>query len=144
MLEINKIVDPTESEEDKKDREKLFEYVTNEITDNHKLLAKLSGVEEAVKAGWPNLMKGIYSITVTIDKKTLEGLKSRHLTLALVRNVNVDGQTRSGNIVLATKDLNLKQTFTWAEMYEVFATEVPFIVSDAFSFFDISLIQLLE
>ena len=73
-----------------------------------------------------------YSITVNIDDKTLEGLKSLKRTLALVRDLNVDGQLQNGNIVLATteaKDLKTSQKFTWEETYEVYATQVGFKVS---------------
>lgn len=44
-------------------------------------------VEEVVKTGWPNLTKGFCSITATSIKKTLEALKSKHITLGPARNV---------------------------------------------------------
>jgi len=139
VLEINKVDYGTGNTKDKVDRKKLFHYVEAEIEDsyNRRLEGELSQVEKDLKAAWPNLMKGIYptnvySVTVTIDDTTLNNLKGLNHTLALVRDVNIDGQTQNGNVVLATTeagDLKTSQTFTWEETYEVYATQVGFNVS---------------
>lgn len=53
-------MDEKGNEHDKEDREKLFKYIKDEITDsNNKLGHKLLPLEVGLKSVWPKLMEGI-------------------------------------------------------------------------------------
>jgi hypothetical protein len=74
-----------------------------------------------------------YSITVIIEKKTLDVLKQDpRKVLVLVRDIELDGgDVANGNIVFATygsADLSRTQTFTWEEAYSISETTEEFRV----------------
>ena len=77
-------------------------------------------------------MSDQYSITVTIEQKTLDVLKKDpEIVLVLVKDVKSQGDLKNGNVVFATygsQDLSPKQSFTWEESYAVSETTQGFEV----------------
>jgi len=74
-----------------------------------------------------------YSITVEIEKHTLQTLKKGMYHLVLIRDIGLPGGSIThGNIVFNTyesKDLSRKQTFSWEDTHSVTETTDEFKVS---------------